>query len=62
MTQCTLITAGAGAGAGGVGLAIAQAFPANGARVHVAGINPMRSRRSSTSTHHRQRGRRTQGA
>ncbi len=35
MTQRVLITAGAG----GIGLAIAEAFAANGARVHIADIN-----------------------
>jgi NAD(P)-dependent dehydrogenase (short-subunit alcohol dehydrogenase family) len=35
MTQRVLITAGAG----GIGLAIAKAFVANGARVHIADVN-----------------------
>ncbi|MET4163789.1 NAD(P)-dependent dehydrogenase (short-subunit alcohol dehydrogenase family) [Marinobacterium sp. MBR-111] len=35
MSQRVLITAGAG----GIGLAIAQAYVANGARVHIADIN-----------------------
>lgn len=35
MEQRVLITAGAG----GIGLAIAKAFVANGARVHIADVN-----------------------